>query len=371
MSQPFWSSSAPTAPAPRGTAQAEAPVMFSHQTYWLISLGISVAFALLYLPAGILSHQPVTAHESLLLFLNPALFFQVLFGLNYLLRYHPNPVQRWLGQQELWTNRLLRLILASVVSSAYGMGRFYLDAYFGLRTDNNPLVVTLALAQVVTAVGFSFQLAIELVESSRHLTLENEALKLEQLHARYESLKKQLSPHFLFNSLATLGDLIYDEPTAAALFVEEMAQVYRYLLRHGEQTAVPLRDELGFLRSYVYLLHMRFGDGIQLRVNLPDAVQGRLLPPLALQLLVENAVKHNTVSRRRPLLITVELHGPATLLVRNTRATRLTPPARSHGVGLSNLTNRIRLLNQQKLLVAHTPEEFRVYVPLPAQFPLS
>lgn len=368
MSPPF---APPAVRLPRlsklGSAPAKNAVMFPRRTYLLVTLGISIAFGLLILPASILQRPHTTPTEALLLFANPILLFQLQFEFNYLLRYRRHPVQRWLSRQPVRTGRLFRLALTALVVSLYSAGRHYLDSRLGVRLDDNPLRAILAWAQVATVVGFSFQVAIELVENSRYLTVENELLKREQLQARYESLKQQLSPHFLFNSLSTLGELIYDEPDAAAQFVEEMAQVYRYLLRHGERAAVPLRDELCFLRSYVYLLRMRFGKGIQLEIDLPDSIRDRPVPPLALQLLLENAVKHNAVSHRQPLVVRVDFVAPATLRVRNTRYPRLTPtPETSSGVGLTNLTNRVRLLHQQRLLVEQTAAEFRVYLPLPA-----
>jgi hypothetical protein len=340
-----------------GTARAESPVMFSQSAYLLIALAISVAFGLLILPAAVLPRKHTTVGEASLMFLNGVLLFQVQFWVNFLLRYRDNVLQRWLSNQSLWSDRLLRAAITAVIFTGYILGRHHLDAHLGIKLDDNPLLSVLVVAQIITMVGLAFQLAIELVERSRYLTIENEALKREQLQARYESLKQQLSPHFLFNSLSTLGELIYEEPAAAALFVEEMAQVYRYLLQHGEQMAVPLRAEIGFLRSYTYLLQMRFGEGLQLAIDLPADIQDRMLPPLALQLLLENAVKHNRVSHRQPLVMHVDFMAPATLRVRNTRHPRLVPEPTS-GIGLSNLTNRVRLLNQHKLLVERTASEF-------------
>ncbi|GAB3638213.1 hypothetical protein GCM10027422_38030 [Hymenobacter arcticus] len=360
-------SSIPRPPRPPrpGTAAAQAPVVFSRRTYLLITLAVSIAFGVLVLPSAILPRTHTNVGEVLLIFLNTVLIFEVQFGFHYLLRYSHNPVQRRLNRQSGRANRLLRLLFIVLGTSVYAMFRHYFDWRLGIRLDNNPPGVILAVVLIVTMVGASFQLAIEMVENSRYLALENELLKREQLQARYESLKQQLSPHFLFNSLSTLGELIHDEPDAAALFVEEMAQVYRYLLHHGEQAAVPLHEELRFVRSYMYLLQMRFGAGIQLHIDLPAAIQHRLVPPLALQLLLENAVKHNTVSRRQPLVIDLDFVAPATLRVRNTRSPRLTPEP-SSGTGLRNLTNRVRLLNQQTLLVEPTAADFFVYLPLPA-----
>ena len=366
MSSPPAPSTRRTPRPPRpGTARAETPVIFSQRAYLLITLAISVAFGLLALPVGVLPRAHTTVGQGLLLFVNCVLLFEVQFWINYWLRYRQNPLQRWLGRQSVWADRLLRALITGVLFNLYNVGRYYLDRYTGNVLTYTSLPITLVIAQIISAIGLAFQLAIEQVENSRHLTAENEALKREQLQARYESLKQQLSPHFLFNSLSTLGELIHDEPRAAELFVEEMAHVYRYLLRHGEQAAVPLHEELGFLQSYAYLLRMRFGEGMQLEIDLPAHIQHRLLPPLALQLLLENAVKHNAVSRRKPLAIHIDFVAPATLRVRNTRVSRLTPEP-SSGIGLHNLTNRIRLLNQQRLLVEQTPEAFIVYLPLPA-----
>jgi hypothetical protein len=347
------------------TARAAAPVLYSQRAYLLITLGISVAFTLLLLPTAILARPHTSAWQAALLFINPVLIFELLFGINYLLRYRPNRAQRWLSQRPVWTNRWLRIVVTILALNLYVWARFHFDRYVGIHLDDTPLLIQFLTVLLATGIGFSFQIGIELTESGRSLTQENEALKQEQLQARYDSLKQQLSPHFLFNSLSTLSGLIYDEPAAAEQFLDEMAQVYRYLLRHGEQVAVPLREEMAFVRSYTYLLQMRFGEAMQLKIDLPEEVLDRQLPPLALQLLVENAVKHNTVSARRPLTITIDLAAPDQLRVCNPRYPRLTAES-SSGTGLRNLTNRIRLLNQQHLLVEQSDHEFCVMLPLPA-----
>jgi sensor histidine kinase YesM len=352
--------------APRlGLPQMVVPVMFSQRAYLLIALAISLVFGLIALPTGVLPRRYATVGEAMLLCLNAILIFQIQFWLHFLLRYYPSAVQRWFARQSLLADRWLRALLTAVLVTCYSLGRYHLDASLGINLDKPSITLLLTLAQVVTIVGLSCQLGIELVERSRYLTSEIELLKHEQLQARYESLKQQLSPHFLFNSLSTLGGLIYDEPAAAERFVNEMAQVYRYLLRHGEQMTVPLHEELAFVSSYAYLLQMRFGEGLALHIDLPAEVLDRPLPPLALQLLVENAVKHNTVSHRQPLVITINLASADQLRVCNPRNPRLSAVA-SSGTGLSNLTNRIRLLNQQHLLVEQTDHEFCVLLPLPA-----
>lgn len=282
------------------------------------------------------------------------------------LRYSRNSAQYWLDRQSPRFNSGFRVGLSVLVALTYMFGFYYYDNVIkGLYKPNDSVPSTLIVALLFALISTGLQLAIEATEQSRFLALENEMLKQEQLQARYEGLKHQLSPHFLFNSLSTLSGLIHDEPAAAGQFVEEMSSVYRYLLRYGERNAVPLREELAFLHSYVYLLKMRFGQGLELQLQLPENIYERLLPPLALQLLVENAVKHNALTRRQPLTITIEFQAPATLVVRNTHRPRLTPEP-SSGVGLSNLTTRIWLLHRQELLVDNADGIFSVYVPLPA-----
>jgi len=345
--------------------KAVVPVMYSARTYLLITLAISLSFGVLALPSGLIPRKHVTVTDAVIICANTVLAFQIQFLLQYLLRYHPNPVQHWFSRQSRRVDRLLRAILTGLMVTSYFVIRRYIDPILGIALDDNSLLLIVSLAQLITAVGISCQLGVELSEQSRALILENEALRREQLQARYDSLKEQLSPHFLFNSLSTLSGLVYDEPAAAEQFIEEMAKVYRYLLQHGEQATVSLRDELGFVRSYTYLLQMRFGDGISIKMDLPPHVCDRLIPPLALQLLVENVVKHNVVDYLQPLVIHIEFVAPDILLVRNAYCPRLSSGG-SNGVGLNNLANRIRLLTQQELLVEQTPTEFRVLVPLPA-----
>lgn len=341
------------------------PPLYSGRTYLLVTLSITLAFGLLLLPGSLLARPHTTVGQAVLFFLNPIILFELLFGLNYVLRYRDGRLQQWLGRQPARASWAGRFLLTITLLSGYAVGRYYLDEWLGTHLDSAPLLVHIIQALLGSIIGFSFLLGIEQAASSRHLTLEIESLKRAQLQARYESLKQQLSPHFLFNSLSTLSGLVHEEPDAAERFIGEMARVYRYLLLHGEQPAVPLRAELAFARSYTYLLHTRFGEGLRLQVEVPDAILDRVLPPLALQLLVENAVKHNTLSYREPLVIRIDFVAPATLRVCNPRRPRLAAEA-SSGQGLRNLTNRVRLLNQQQLLLEQTAEVFCVLLPLPA-----
>ncbi len=187
---------------------------------------------------------------------------------------------------------------------------------------------------------------------------EKEQLKKANLQSQYESLKNQVNPHFLFNTLNTLSSLIADEPKRAETFVDEMAKVYRYLLQTNRSTAdqegelTTLAAELRFIDSYFHLLKTRYGAGIELEVTVQDEDLSDLLPPLTLQMLVENAVKHNVIHPERPLLIEIKSVAGGWLLVRNnlqhktTRAERRT--VQSNQVGLNNILDKYRLLAQRR-----------------------
>jgi sensor histidine kinase YesM len=197
----------------------------------------------------------------------------------------------------------------------------------------------------------------------RQTVMETEQLKKSNLQSQLESLKNQVSPHFLFNSLNTLSSLIEEDAQQAIKFVNELSRVYRYLLQSNEKELSTLKDELDFLHAYYFLLKTRFSEGIQLQTNIDDTVMGYLIPPLTLQILVENAVKHNIVSQSRPLLIEIELTNDNRIIVKN-NLQRKTLNVESNGMGLSNISAKFRLLNQPPIDIKDDDKEFTVTIPL-------
>ena len=188
--------------------------------------------------------------------------------------------------------------------------------------------------------------------------------------ARLDSLRRQVDPHFLFNSLNALTSLVEEnDPPRAVRFIRQLSQVYRYVLDNQSQELVPLTDELRFAESYLFLQKTRLGDALSVEMQLPDAAQlaSFYLPPLALQLLLENALKHNTAFQADPLRIHVSLDAPArTLTVRNTRRPRRLAPGESSGLGLKNLSARYAFLTDKPLLIEEERAEFVVTLPLVA-----
>lgn len=283
-------------------------------------------------------------------------------GVNYYLRYSATRTRRWLQRQAAGRRQAIHITASLLMAISLGI-LLRLGAAVVGHENTEAWSVTMLSNVVVGVIMLAVQTFIILTERLQYLAQENEQFKRTHLQARFDSLKEQLSPHFLFNSLTTLRGLIHEDPADAERFVEEMAYVYRYLLHHTERNAVVLQEEVDFLLSYAFLLQQRFGGNLRLSIDLPQSVLNRLVPPMALQTLVENAVKHNVVSRQHPLHLYIEMPQPDCLQVRHVRRPRLMPAA-SSGTGLLNLAHRVRLLHQAELIV-EADTEFRVSLPLP------
>lgn len=191
---------------------------------------------------------------------------------------------------------------------------------------------------------------------------ETETLKRQNLQTQLDSLKAQINPHFLFNNLSSLSSLIMEDQHRAVQFVEQLAAVYRYLLQSNEKDLTSLRNELDFIENYFRMLKTRFNDGIELKLNVPDDQLDSLVAPLTLQLLIENAVKHNMVLPGKPLVI--ELHTiDETLIVENNVQPKSSPII-SHRTGLKNIIEKYRILSPKKIVVEQDAHRFRVSIPL-------
>lgn len=197
----------------------------------------------------------------------------------------------------------------------------------------------------------------------QHTKLENEQFKQAHLRAQLISLQQQISPHFLFNSLSTLKTIATDADTKN--FVVQLSHVYRYLLNFNEREVSRLSEELAFIRSYLYILHQRFETALDIHINVPEKYLNHLIPPLSLQLLVENAIKHNALSPDLPLTLSIEVDENMNLVVSNNYRPKKVP-VESTGLGLQNINDRFRLLFNKEISVNQTDEWFTVTLPLAA-----
>lgn len=198
----------------------------------------------------------------------------------------------------------------------------------------------------------------------RRAQVEAEQLKIVGAQARLQSLKEQVNPHFLFNNLNVLSSLVYQNADQAAEYIQQLARVYRYVLQQQEKDLVELGIELDFLASYVFLLRTRFRGSVQVLLEVPEALRPSYTVPVALQMLFENALKHNISSQRRPLCIEVfaEEEG-GWLVVRNNRQPRPVPEP-SMQLGLRNIVARYGFVSERQVEVLSDDDFFTVKLPL-------
>ena len=230
-----------------------------------------------------------------------------------------------------------------------------------VRMQNYPWV--LVVGGVCNVLATSLNEGAAFFEKWRKLVDEAEQLKKENLQSQLEGLKGQVNPHFLFNSLNSLSSLIGDDPDKAEKFLDEMSKVYRYLLRTNEDGLTTLDAEMQFIHSYFHLLKTRYGDGLDLETLIDDKYYAYLLPPLTLQMLVENAVKHNMILKNSPLRILIMTTNSGRLVVSN-NLQRKDRMVSSNKVGLTNIVNKYRLMKQEEITVRDDGKEFAVVVPL-------
>jgi sensor histidine kinase YesM len=191
---------------------------------------------------------------------------------------------------------------------------------------------------------------------------EKEMLKRESLLAQLHTLKTHVNPHFLFNNLNTLCSIIPENPRQAVDFVQQLSKVYRYILEVKDEKSISLRDEIKVLEAYTFLMKTRFGNNFNIEVLIPEQDMDNQIVPYSLQLLVENAIKHNIVSADKPLWIKVYTVNGELLVTNNLQKKK--QEGESTGIGLSNIRNRYMLLTNKLVAVTETEFSFSVSIPL-------
>jgi two-component system, LytTR family, sensor kinase len=186
-------------------------------------------------------------------------------------------------------------------------------------------------------------------------------LREENLIFQNETLKNQVNPHFLFNSLNTLSSLISTQPETADRFISRLSSIYRYILENSQKDKVPLQSELTFVSDYYELHKVRDEEKILLTINAPEAGRFEILP-VSLQILIENAIKHNMATRESPLKISIYIENQHVIIKNNLQ--KMAVQLQSTKIGLKNLTERVRLITGEVLIIEETNTDFIVKVPL-------
>jgi sensor histidine kinase YesM len=193
----------------------------------------------------------------------------------------------------------------------------------------------------------------------KELLIKQEKLKRESIQLQYEALKNQVNPHFLFNSLNILTSLIEKDTKASVNYVKQLSEVFRYVLDQNDHDLVQLEDELIFIESFIYLNKIRFGENLDITIDLKD--KNIWLVPVSLQILIENALKHNEVSKEKPLQIEIT-DDEDFLIIKNNLQPRNYLPESNH-MGLKNLKFQYEFLTSKKMEIIENPESFTVKLP--------
>lgn len=225
------------------------------------------------------------------------------------------------------------------------------------------------ISPTVNSISYSFfwvlllitSKAINLIEKSKQDAVEKEVLKQKSLQNELDALKSQINPHFLFNSLNTLSMLVREDPNAAIKFINKLSFLFRYILQSQEQSLVTVIEELKVLDSYIHLIKQRYQDNFNVTVNINNQIQERKIPILALQALVENAVKHNEISSKKPLFM--EFYNERNWVIGKNVLQKRTGFIESTNKGLKNLNTRVKIHMGKEIEILKDETHFTVKIP--------
>lgn len=330
--------------------------------YTLKSMLIRVAWVsgvgLLFFFFSIKIAGDINLHVSVLEYFQVVLIFNIISESNVFI---DHLAERFLPIPEKIS---LRVILHLFVSLIIAIAAVF---YFSLIVREAPFF-SHPIVQLMMFLGLIFifililvSITLRIVEKWIYSVRQLEELKSLKLKSDYNSLQAQLNPHFLFNNLSVLKSMITFDPDAAIHFTQNFTDVYRYVLQSKDQTTVKLSDELEFIEAYTELHKKRMGEAFEVICKVSESALKKDVPPLALQLLVENAVKHNIAVKDAPLTIRIESNED-TLTVSNNL--NLKESAFSEKTGLNNLKQRYALLTDRLVEVSHGSETFEVKIPL-------
>ncbi len=262
-------------------------------------------------------------------------------------------------RRRLFVEAILALVYVLVVSSLLDM----VTRWFSSGNQTHGFGIVFRISIVPTLLICVVYEAVFFFEAWKSNVRRAESLEKEKIQSQLEALKSQLDPHFLFNSMNTLAALIDEENRDAQLYLEKLADVYRYVLVHRNNNTVTLEEELACVEAYVYLNKIRFRDNLEVNIALSDQVRRMYIIPLCLQMLVENAIKHNTASKEKPLRISIYEDGGDIIVVENNVSEKAVLN-KSTKVGIQNIINRHRHLTERKVEVLKTDNMFTVRIPL-------
>lgn len=278
-------------------------------------------------------------------------------------------IEKWVQSRSLSVHPLLQQFLISLFLAALvgWLVTFTLQSIFNVHPSSAREV------EMKLAVAFSLRVNLFLqcihafmffIQQSKEKEQESEKLKIIAADAELQRIKNQINPHFLFNNLNVLSSLVLTGSKEANTFIESFAAVYRQLLAAKDKDLIKLEEEISILEPYTYLLQKRFGDGLHLHIQVPQACMALKVVPASLQLLVENAIKHNVVSQQKPLHIYIKADQQARSLTVSNPIQAKQNTEESSGTGLKNIADRYKYAVGKPIGIQNGKDQFEVVIPL-------
>jgi hypothetical protein len=282
-------------------------------------------------------------------------------------------IDHWLNKKYPWITRTReRLLIHLGLSVGYsGFIIFLASLLFNFFTGDLPpdspgflktVLVILGILVLMSIILLTIEVSTQFFTHWKNSLVEIEKYRAESLQAQLQNLKNQINPHFLFNNLSVLSSLVYQDQDKSVEFISQLSKVYRYLLDNHNNELVTLQEELEFIHAYVFLMQIRFGSNLSFTIHTGQDALNRFVPPMALQILIENAIKHNEVSSLRPLSISINADND-NLTVSNNLQLRMTHEPGSK-TGLHNIKSRYAFFTDKPVKVANEDGFFTVIIPL-------
>lgn len=277
-----------------------------------------------FVPSGGKSYKRLVVYTCLLFLLNNLMAYVMTEVGNYVWEYSP-------GEAFYIKNVYIYGMIATFISCIYS-STIYLESYIRASDERNRLETALMKEKEIA------------------------------LQSQLQSLKAQIDPHFMFNNFSILSELIEENPSLAECFLSNLSKVYRYIIQNLERTVIPVSEEIRFLDSYIYLIKMRYGESVIVHIEDSLREERNCIPPACLQLLVENAIKHNGHSLDAPLYIDI-MRAEKHIVVRNLLSP-LASSIESTGLGQKNIRERYALLSREEIIIRKTDRYYSVSLPI-------
>lgn len=324
----------------------------------MVLVGIAISFLMKLFFFKVTNHPPHILHHIVTIIITIVIWEGNLW------------IDHWMNKHYPWVSHTKQRILfhlpaAFLYSSVTLFSLITANNYFicDLNTEGtNLMVVSLVISLIISFMLLSIEISTQLLRGWKNSLIEVEKYKTESVQAQLQNLKDQINPHFLFNNLSVLSSLVYQDQDKAVDFINQLSKVYRYLLDNRSNELVRLEEELKFIDSYMYLLNIRFDKNISFVMNIDQEMLHKLIPPMSLQMLIENAIKHNEISSEHPLRIDISTKDKRLIVSNNFQPRRETEP--SSKTGLKNIRDRYHYFTDQIVDIESNMSEFIVRIPL-------